>query len=210
MNVEQIVKLADEFAKQTFTSKVREAFDEEKILPIPIVHQVTPFSCGSAALYAVLLYWFQGKLPIKREQELWPLLGTNKKYGTHPYAISLAARTFGLKSKFASNLTIQDIDDLLKKNVTIILGFQAWQNRRIDYEHDWSSGHYAVVVGMDSDRIYLMDPGTPDSYTYMSLKDLMKRWHDVVDGVPRVGIGILLKGTEAPTTSFPGSFIRIE
>ncbi|HMA07121.1 MAG TPA: hypothetical protein VKP68_04645, partial [Ramlibacter sp.] len=46
------------------------------------------------------------------------------------------------------------------------------------YADDWEDGHYAVVVGMDAEKIYFMDPSTIGNYTFIRVQEFVARWHD--------------------------------
>ena len=50
----------------------------------------------------------------------------------------------------------------------------------------WQDGHYVVLAGLDEHYAYLMDPSTPERYTYLPLPELIERWHDYEDRDGRI------------------------
>ena len=63
----------------------------------------------------------------------------------------------------------------------MILDIQAWPDKDPtpdDWSDNWEDGHYVVLVGMDQDFLYLMDPSTHMGYGYIPRAELAGRWHD--------------------------------
>lgn len=148
-----------------------------KVLPVPIVRQATPFSCGAAALQAVLLYW---QVNTEGELALHEPLQTDKDNGTHPESILKIAKTLGLKADLKIERNIKEIEYSVDKKEPVIVDYQAWGGPEIkDYSDVWDSGHYGVVVGYDENYLYLMDPLLPSSYGKIEKGEFQKRWHDV-------------------------------
>lgn len=169
-------------------------------LPVPIVRQSLPYSCGAAALLSVATYWnkFEGD-----ETELIEKLKTSPQHGTPPENILAAARELGLTAHLQEGMSFAHLRAALAVGTTVILDIQAWPNGpgKVDWRSEWESGHYAVLIGMDQRRAYFMDPSTLQGYTYIPLKELAQRWHDYewVAGKKRIyyRAGIVIRGTEA-------------
>jgi predicted double-glycine peptidase len=147
-------------------------------LSVPLVRQATNYSCGAAALLAVLFYWqvFDG-----REDELYAALGTDPEHGTQPESIARVARAHGLRASVEDNLEIRHLAHHLARGATAIVSLQAWRDedpRAVDWKNTWEDGHYAVLVGLDERHAYFMDPSAAGAYAFVPLKELVDRWHD--------------------------------
>jgi predicted double-glycine peptidase len=148
-------------------------------LPVPIMEQEQDYSCGAAAALAVLRYWqaYGGD-----ERSLYELLGTSPKDGTPPENLARGLSWFGLESALRENMTLEDLRAALRRGDSVILDIQAWRDDEdTPWSERWDDGHYAVLAGMDEHYVYLMDPSTPERYTYLPLAELLERWHDYED-----------------------------
>lgn len=148
-------------------------------LGVPLVRQQTGYSCGPAALGAVLKYFgvWDGA-----EQQLYKILRTSVEEGTLPEDLAAGAWHFGLGAVVESGMTIARLRTVLASGRLVILEFQAWRDaeRRATLWRDtWTDGHYAVLIGLDARFAYFMDPSTAGSYTFIPLPELEERWHDV-------------------------------
>jgi predicted double-glycine peptidase len=146
-------------------------------LPLPIVKQETDYSCGVAALLSALRYWqaYEGD-----EESLYELLETTPENGTEPIKLAEGARKFGLRAEMKTRATLQDLEAALARGEAVILDIQAWADHKVpDWRKEWGSGHYVVLIGMDRQNAYVMDPSAKDGYGWLPLSELMDRWHDV-------------------------------
>lgn len=176
-------------------------------MPVPIVPQTSDFSCGAAALLAVLMYWLGPEQVPAAESKLRGVLGTNPKEGTGPEAMVDIATAFGLTAQMSEGLGVQDLPALVQSGSTPILALQAWGDPE-EYETSEDSGHWAVLVGIDNEMAWFSDPSSPKSYVFVPLEDLARRWHDRDGGVDRYGMAIVVKGgrpavTEEPSAASP-------
>ena len=176
-------------------------------LPVPLVVQAADYSCGAGALLSVLYYWhaYTGV-----ESALYPKLQTTEKDGTEPEKIGEVAGTFGLQSKVQMNMTVDDLRHSLAAGDTVILDFQSGAGTA--WKDEWESGHYAVLVAMDNDFAYLMDPSVEGAYVYVPVPEFVERWHDYEHrhgpAVRNHHLGIIIHGT-GPMMSFPGPLVRL-
>ncbi len=172
---------------------------EKALLPVPIVRQAATYSCGAAALLAVLYYWqvYDGT-----ETGLYERLETTEKDGTEPAKLAEAAKGFGLSAELREGMAFKDLRSALDAGKTVILDFQAWRDAKstVSWTQDWEDGHYAVLVGMDEDKLHFMDPSTPASYTWILKTEFLDRWHDYEDrhGVRKVyrHAGVVIGGKQ--------------
>ena len=146
---------------------------------VPLVRQAYDFSCGAASLASCLYYWgvWDG-----REPELYERLGTDNE-GTSGEAIISAAQHYQLDTTTKSDLSTDDLRKYLKEGYTLILSIQAWGNydEQTDWETIWDDGHYVVLVSIEGQDIYLMDPAHAGGYRTMTIQELLKCWHDYSD-----------------------------
>jgi predicted double-glycine peptidase len=145
-------------------------------LPVPLVRQATDYSCGPAALASVLAYWrvFDG-----REEELYAPLGTTVKDGTEPYALEQLARTrFHLAAEYRTGVALEELRSAVGRGETVILDLQAWPDQEVEWSDDWVDGHYVVLVAMDEDTLWVMDP-SEGGYVSIDADEFVERWHDV-------------------------------
>jgi len=148
-----------------------------KLLQVPIIRQSTPYSCGAAALQAVLFYW---QVSSEGEFALHEPLQTDKENGTHPISILNYAKNLGLKAELKTQSSASDIEAAVDRKEPVIVDYQAWgypENK--DYSAVWDSGHYGVIVGYDTDYFYLMDPFLSASYGKIGKNEFQNRWHDL-------------------------------
>lgn len=177
-------------------------------LAVPAVSQAYDYSCGAAALTAVLYYWqvFEG-----HETDLYAALETTPKDGTEPRKLEEVAKSFGLSAAVKRDMTLDDLKDSLWKGETVILDIQAWRDKPGGaYGEDWDDGHYVVLIGMDERYAYVMDPSAVGGYAYIPLPELLERWHDAEDRHGRVernvhlGVAISGAGHRGGTPGEPG------
>jgi predicted double-glycine peptidase len=190
------LKSADTLSKKdkeiVRTKPVRKVTNDADIfLQIPIVRQSTSYSCGAASFLAILGYY--GYDPY--EKQVMNALGTTLG-GTDPDDFPKAAKKFELQAKLKENMTIDDVKKNIKNKVPVVLGIQAWGEKE-DYSEEWDDGHYVVAIGYDKEGFYLMDPSQM-GYSYVSFKDLEKRWHDRMkdNKIKFVHLGIVVSGKE--------------
>ena len=182
-----------------------------RLLPVPIISQATPWTCGAASLMAALIYFGVFDEP---ESRLDAELGATREQGVHPQRIAAEARAFGLAAEVRTGLTLNDLAYELARGSLVILDLQAWPAQRTARsEVGWEDGHYVVLVGLDDQRIYAMDPSVRTGYGYLARDALLRRWHDydVRDGRPERNerLGIVLRGRRA-LRSYPAEPTPIE
>lgn len=147
------------------------------LIAVPDVLQSTDFSCGAAALQSVLAYYGVGR----SEAELIELLGTNEETGTTPESMARVAGELGLRASIGENLALNELRVALEEGVPVIVAFQAWAEDKppgFSWPECWDEGHYAVVIGMDEDYVYLEDPSLFGSRGRIAVGEFLERWHD--------------------------------
>jgi predicted double-glycine peptidase len=180
---------------------------------VPLVRQATEYSCGAAALLATLYYW---QVTDENESELYGPLHTTPEEGTSPQHIVDVAQSYHLDARIAEGLKVDDLRAALAAGESVIIDLEAWHEGagKVDWSADWEDGHYVVLVGLDEQFLYVMDPSARAGYGYVPLAELDARWHDeetLPDGGSRryVHAAIFIRG-KTPLRSVPGPLIRME
>jgi predicted double-glycine peptidase len=146
------------------------------LLPIPLISQARPWSCGAAALMAALLYFGVYDDP---ESTLDAELGVTPEEGTRVDSIVAEARRYGLQADARVGLTLGDLERGMSRGDVVIVALQAWAPDAVtDWRTNWEDGHYVVVVGLSRDRVYVMDPSVRTGYGYLTRDQFLQRWHD--------------------------------
>ena len=161
------------------------------MLDFPRLRQFHKYDCGALVTQAILEYY---GFDI-REDKVIKMEKTNRK-GTEPKNILKALRKYKLKPKI-HKFTINQIKKFISNGHPVILLIQAWtEKKKVDWEKDWSDGHYVVAIGFDDKKMYFEDPSSVMK-TYLSFKELEKRWHDSdsrIKGKKYIHYGIVVSG----------------
>lgn len=148
-------------------------------LGVPLSRQQTSYSCGPAALRSVLQYFgvFDGP-----EQALYRVVNASVEEGTLPEDLAAGARHFGLSVTVEPLMTLGRLRLHLGLGKLVIVQLQAWREparKSLPWREIWEDGHYVVLIALDDEFAYFMDPSTSGAYTYVPLRELVERWHDI-------------------------------
>lgn len=104
----------------------------------------TPSHCGPACLKMVFDYY--GKEV--SEKEIAKAAKTTIKEGTSIENMARAAKHFGFNAEHKENSSVKEMHKLvIRKKIPVIANLFAEDE-----------GHYTVIVGIDKDNIYMIDP----------------------------------------------------
>jgi predicted double-glycine peptidase len=145
--------------------------------PVPSAPQRNSYSCGAAVTQAVAQYFGYWT----RQDDVVEELGTSPAKGTSSDAIVAFFKKMGLRVRRQDGMTWEELDDLAKnKDVAVIVNFQAWnaKPKGKDYSDEWEDGHYAILMAINNNNIYLRDPSMIGSIGFLPKEDFLKRWHD--------------------------------
>lgn len=180
---------------------------------IPDVRQSTNYSCGAAALQAVLSYYGVDK----RERDLMDMLKTSPEAGTSPDNIVRVARELGFRAEPRENLKYEDLEEAYRDGVPVICDIQAWTAAppgNQAWAEDWEDGHYVVLLGADPQFIYVEDPSLLGTRGIIPKPEFLDRWHDYEGDPPfdpsdraYVRLGIFITG-KAPVRAF--AFTKVD
>jgi predicted double-glycine peptidase len=146
------------------------------------VKQQTNFSCGAAATLSILRYWKWETFATVDEAELFPVLGTTIAHGTEPEPMVDHLRACGLAAEYRyGDVTVGQLERAVDAGQPPIVDLQAWRDTNLPWRETWDAGHYVLMVGYDSERLYVMDPSvmTPGAYAFLPRVELDERWHDL-------------------------------
>ena len=174
------------------------------LFSMPDTRQSTEYSCGAAAMQAVLGYWGRDI----GEEDLREMLNTNEEFGTYPDDIIRVATAFGLQAEYEENMTLADLEDYVAEGIPVIVDCQAWRSvsqYNESWADTWYNGHWLVVIGIDEGNVTLEDPYILGDRGFMSREEFEARWHNVrgldeTDTVKQIHMGIAIHG-EAPAFS---------
>jgi predicted double-glycine peptidase len=198
-----------------------------RLIPVPLVRQRTAFSCGDAAVLAVLRYYEPSRYGATPESSLYAPLHTTPELGTEPQPMAVyLSHEPGLAAEVRwstppSVIPVEDLERAVDRGEPTIVAVQAWQpvptvKNLKPWVTDWDDGHYLVVIGYDARNLYFMDPSTADHYTYIPVGEFADRWHDVLGAenthTQHIAIFIHAAALTAPptaSTSARGSVIFV-
>jgi predicted double-glycine peptidase len=177
---------------------------------VPDVRQSSGYTCGAAALQAVLAYWGTNE----REDRLAARLHSTPEAGTHPLDIVRVARDFGLTAELREGLELSDLEAALASRTTVIVDLQAWRSSDDrPWAETWDDGHYMVLLGADRDNLYFEDPSLLGTRGTIPRSEFLDRWHDYEGDPPLdptdrkyVHMAIFLRGSQPAS---PSPFSRV-
>lgn len=197
--------------KKVFTKKAPiDGASNNLLSGVPDIRQGANYSCGAAALQAVLRYW---GIDIE-EDKLIKLLKTSPEYGTNERDIVRVAKKMGLKAEFKDNITLEDLERSIHEGIPVIVDCQSWGSTcsNKSWADDWRDGHYMVVIGIDEDNVYLEDPYILGSRGFIPRQEFVERWHNPGGTAPHYNekqyhLGIFIRGDKPSTAR---QLIRIQ
>ena len=150
---------------------------------VPVVKQVTDFSCGAAAALSVLRFWRSDRYAGLEETDLHGPLETTSAQGTEPEPIAEYMRAAAnLRAEYRhGDVTVAQLMAAVDRGEPPIVDLQAWRDREHPWRETWDAGHYVVLVGYDDERLFVMDPSvlTPGPHAFLPTSELDERWHDL-------------------------------
>lgn len=145
-----------------------------KLIDFPSGRQANNSTCGAVSVQLVLAYYGINR----NEEELSKLLKTTKRHGTTPENMVKVFRKFGLDTEEREGMSISDLHGYIRKEIPVVISFQAWDEGDQESYNDNQSGHYAIAIGFTNDSMLLEDPSLLGYRGYLDNKEFMNRWHD--------------------------------
>lgn len=122
------------------------------------------FSCGPTCLAMVMDFFGKSY----ERDVLVELCKTKPGRGTENHALVFAIVSQGLCAHTFQNATLDDIRLYLHRKAAVIVNY---------FNPISHVGHFAVVQGIDDERIYLSDPKNGDGYN-LSHEEFLSHWHN--------------------------------
>jgi predicted double-glycine peptidase len=133
-------------------------------IKIPYFKQDTNYSCGAASVQMILRFFGI----IKSEEDLIKELKTEKEDGTSHEEIIKIIRQNNLFCYVNDNSNFDEIKMYLNKNLPVLVNY---------IETDDDEGHYAVVVGINEEKIILNDPWHGEDFE-LNISKFENRWQN--------------------------------
>jgi len=148
-------------------------------LPVPLAHQSDYCACVAASLSAIYYYWKGLNKNFYFERDFSKILGRKIENGTTTIKILNAIKKLKLRHKYEEAISLDDLKKYVEMGTTVMAFVQTPSRKPPkDWNKIWNRSHAVVVVGMNSKRIFLMDPLYKESYIWMPIKEFDARWHD--------------------------------
>jgi len=175
------------------------------LFSMPDTRQSTEYSCGAAAMQAVLGYWGRDI----GEEDVREMLNTNEVSGTYPDDIIRVAKALGLQAEYKENMSMADLENYVAEGIPVIVDCQAWRSvsqYNESWADTWHNGHWLVVIGIDENNVTLEDPYILGDRGIMSREEFLARWHNVrgldeTDTGKQIHMGIAIRGERPYSTS---------
>ncbi len=175
------------------------------LFSMPDTRQSTEYSCGAAAMQAVLGYYGRDI----GEEDIREMLNTNEESGTYPDDIIRVAYALGLQAEYKENMTMADLEEYVAQGMPVIVDCQAWRSvsqYNESWADTWYNGHWLVVIGIDENNVTLEDPYILGARGLMPREEFEVRWHNVrgldeTDTGKQIHMGIAVRGEQPATTS---------
>ena len=175
------------------------------LFSMPDTRQSTEYSCGAAAMQAVLGY--RGR--DIGEEDIREMLNTNEVSGTYPDDIIRVAKALGLQAEYKENMSMADLENYVAEGIPVIVDCQAWRSvsqYNESWADTWNNGHWLVVIGIDENNVTLEDPYILGDRGIMSREEFLARWHNVrgldeTDTGKQIHMGIAIRGERPSSTS---------
>lgn len=172
------------------------------------VRQTTDYTCGPAALQAVLAYY---AIDVD-EMTLARAARTDPAVGAALEALARVARSYGLVAEIRERLTIEDLRREVEAGRPVIVLNQSWRtDPAVEWGDAWDDGHYLVVIGTDDRYVYVEDPSLIGARGAIPTAEFLERWHCWSDEDEKAwGQGILFSAPPGGRRGPPRGVVRIE
>jgi ABC-type bacteriocin/lantibiotic exporter with double-glycine peptidase domain len=146
-----------------------------KVLKLPMRGQWYDFDCGVTVAWSLFKYF---KIKVSYEE----VLKASKVCpvdGLKPQKLINLLTKFGLDSSIETNKNISFLKKQINADKPVIILIQAKKEYKKSWSNTWIHGHYVIVIGYDTNRIFVYDPSMGGSVKIYTHKQFYSRWHDV-------------------------------
>lgn len=145
-----------------------------KVLKLSTKGQWYDFDCGVTVAWSYLKYH-------KIKVDYQTVLKISKVCpvdGLKPLKIINLLKKFGLNAKIESEKNIAFLKKLIKADNPIIVLIQSRKEYNKSWSNTWKHGHYVIVIGYDTNKLFVYDPSMGGSIKIFTHKQFYSRWHD--------------------------------
>ena len=147
------------------------------MLAVKHYRQQRAFTCGPACVRSVLAYYGK-RVPEKR---LIEELGASSEHGTAPEKLAAFFRKAGFVCHANGRVGLTKLRRITGTlGQPCIVAFQDWGCcPQADLSTSYDHGHYAVVIGIDAEFVYLCDPSSKKKVRKIERATFLSRWRDI-------------------------------
>lgn len=178
------------------TAEARRTVPPRILAGVPDVVQSTDYSCGCAAMVAVLGYYgiAADEKELIREGKVDPEVGVELE------DLAEIARRRKLEPELREHLTLDDLAREVEAGRPVIILNQSWRTKKkLAWRDAWDDGHYLVVLGLDARFVYVEDPSLEGVRGRIARAEFVERWHGwTKDERKTEGQGLLIRGPRKP------------
>jgi ABC-type bacteriocin/lantibiotic exporter with double-glycine peptidase domain len=145
---------------QTFTN----GFGDPGFGDVEPYQQIQPYSCGAAALKAVMQHWDEHA----DERDLIREVGVDPASGSTCYQVESAARQRGYWAQTQKFDSIDELEQFTSRDVPVILAIHSFTRA--------GQGHFVVATDVEPDFVEIMDPNVRGNRRTLTRDELDKRW----------------------------------
>ncbi len=137
------------------------------------------FDCGVTIAYSILKYF-----NIKVTYEI--VLKASKVCpvdGLKPQKLINLLTKFGLNVQMENHKNIRFLKTQINTNKPVIVLIQARKEYKKSWSNTWIHGHYVVVIGYDTNRVFIYNPSMGGSIKIFTHEQFYNRWHDYLNNI---------------------------
>jgi len=141
------------------------------MIKVPAFIQSDSSRCGPTVIKSILAYY-----DIEAsEDEICRLCGHTFEYGCDDAGMKAALEHYGLRVAIYNNSNFQQIAYWIKREIPVIVD---WFTGGVQPgPADLPNGHSSIVVGLDEDKIHLLDP-EDGNIRHVVREDFLRCWFD--------------------------------
>jgi ABC-type bacteriocin/lantibiotic exporter with double-glycine peptidase domain len=150
-----------------------------KILKLPMKGQWYDFDCGVAITYSILKY-FKKKVTYEDVLKASKVCPVN---GLKPSKLINLLKKFELNAVCENNKNIRFLKNQINADNPVIVLVQSRKEYRKSWSNTWIHGHYVIVIGYDTNRVFIYDPQMGGSIKILTHEQFYGRWHDYSNNI---------------------------
>ena len=147
------------------------------------------FDCGVTVAWSILKY---SKIKVDYET----VLKASKVCpvdGLKPLKLINLLSKFGLEVQLENNKNIRFLKQQINNDNPVIVLIQARKEHKKTWSNTWVHGHYVIVIGFDTNRLFIYDPSMGGGVKILTHKQFYYRWHDYLNNNDYIRTVIYIK-----------------